>query len=487
MRSFLKVSLLALQIILCTLLFSCKRSKPQPAIKPPVTLRVDLRDTLANYAKYAYYWNSNIPLDTLVFNPHAYSANDSLYSETEAIKKFSPLDPLTGKNLDRFSFVITQAEFKSFGTSSGYGLEFRFDINGLYHIRNIAHASQAYQMGVRRGWEVTNVNGLVPEATSTFFTQLGAALQNSPINITFKDPDGVNHSFTFTSANINDDEVVMTQVKDTVGKKIGYMVYNTFLPIGTTNNLHPGLDTAFRGLQARGITDLILDLRYNGGGYVDIVENMANALIPAGNEGKIIFSEIFNQNLKSYNSSTFVNKRKSTNPPSLSLNNIVFIVSEGTASASELIINSLLPYFPKLKLVGVSLGRSVSQKTAGKPFGFFNDSIPSVKPQFQAFLINDETKNALGADNYTAGFTPDIQVPDGVQYDWGNLQEYGYSTALKYLVSGSLSFAPSKVLNLAIKRTTEQNLGFHLANDQSLPLNRLNPGMIHFKGRKVKP
>ena len=465
---------------------SCKKSVPLVVTSTPSPV-IDFRDTLANYARSSYYWDSLIPTS---FNPHSYSALDTFFAETNAIRGFSGKDPNTGGNLDRFSFVLTEKEYQTLfinGSSLGYGLEFRFDENGSYRIRYAAHASQAYKLGVRRGWKLDSVNGMVPSNTTLFFNQLGTALNSSTLKMDFEDANKISHSLNLSSASVLDDEVVTTSVKDTAGKKIGYMVYNTFLPKASGSSIHPGLDTAFAGLAKKGITDLVIDLRYNGGGYVEIVQEMANALIPSAYQGKVLFTEVFNKNLKSDNSTTLVNKNLSANPPLLNINSINFIVSEGTASASELIINSLFPYFPNIQLIGVSLGRGAfKQNTAGKPFGFFNYSFPFVTPKFEAFLINDETKNALGKDNYTAGFVPNIQVYDGVEYDWGNPVEYGYAEAVHYVVSGSLALNKPGIKSgngLSVDKKSS-SFPINLASDRSPVL--IRPiGQFHLKGNTI--
>lgn len=460
--------------------FSCKRANMTPI--NPITKTVDLRDTLANYALESYYWNSLIPSS---FNPHSYSAVDTFFSETQAIKSYSANDPGTRTNLDRFSFVLTENDYQTEfvqGSSLGYGMYFRFDPSGIYRVRYVAHASQAYAQGVRRGWEIDSVNGIVPVNSSAFLVQVGNALGKSSVVFSFRDPNGAKHTITLNSATILDDEVVTTKVLDTGGKKIGYLVYNTFLPKSGPKDLHPGLDTAFAGLAARNITDLVIDLRYNGGGYVQVAEEMDNALIPASYQGKLMFTETFNKLLSGYNTSTFINKNKSTNPTNLNPNSVTFIVSEGTASASELTINNLFPFFPSVKIIGVSKGRAVSQKTAGKPFGFFNYSFPSSSPQYEAFLINDETKNSLGQDNYTSGFTPDIQVNDGVAYDWGDLRENGYAEAVHYLVSGSLS--DSYPFN-TLSTSKPNNSGYIILDDNGLPGRKIS-GQFHSQSLKRK-
>jgi len=477
--SFLLRRSLSVGFILCLLLVaSCKKtntsSNPNPVIIDPVVKTVDLRDTLANYAKLAYYWNANIPAS---FNPHSYSSTDGFYGETIAIRGFSSLDPTTGNNLDRFSFVLTEAQYQQEfvgGSSAGYGMYFRFDRNGIYRIRYAAHASQAYAQGVRRGWEVDSINGIVPSNDTTFLHKVSTALGGNTVRIAFKDPNGNKHPLLLNSASIVDDEVITTKVIDTAGKKIGYMVYNTFLPLASSTSMHPGLDSAFKGLAAKGITDLIIDLRYNSGGYVEIVQEMANALVPASNQGKVLFTEKFNSQLSVYNTSTLVDKNNAKNPPAVNPNSVTFIVSEGTASASELIINSLLPYFSNVKLIGVTKGRAVSTNTAGKPFGFFNEPFPSAMHQYEAFLINDETKNALGQDNYTAGFLPDVQVYDGVEYDWGNLKEDGFAEAIHYLVTGTLSFSGNNALSIG---NGKSSMGLIL-NDDILIRNKVS-GIFH--------
>ncbi len=452
-----------------SLFLECKRSKIGSSVG-------DLRDSLANYARLAYYWNTDIPAS---FNPNSYSSKDTFNTEVSALQSFTPLNSLN-QHLDRFSFVLTQSDYTTIikmGSRAGYGMEFRFDSSRIYHIRYVAHASEAFQKGVRRGWAVDSVNGIVPTDTSSFFNQVGNALSMPSVRIAFTDPIGISHNFILSSANVVDDEVVTTKVIDTLGKKIGYMVYNTFLPLGSSSSLHPGLDTAFAGLAKHGITDLVIDLRYNGGGFVQIVTDMLDALVSPSEQGKVLFTETFNTNLQSDNSTALVNTKSSTKPISLNLNSIHFIVSEETASASELIINSLSPYFPGLQLIGVCKGRRVSQRTAGKPFGFFNRPLPFTKPQYQAFLINDETKNSLGKDDYTDGFAPNAQVYDGVDYDWGDLREYGLASAIHYILNGSF---PTNTLAISLAfdhKRINANLGF--VNDQSYNKGRI-VGMFHF-------
>jgi len=442
-------------------LASCKKPNPNPNPTPPVNTKAVYQDTLLNISRETYYWNENIPK---TFNPLSYqvyiAATDSS-PLTEAIKLFSPLNPANKLHYDHFSFLLTTAEYNSLfvtGATKRFGMNFSQDRNGIWRVAYVAHASPAYSMGIRRGFQLNSVNGNTLSATtsSSQLSVIDNILQyNSTASFVFT-PTGSTSSLTLqiNQGNFGDDECIATKVVKSGTKVIGYIAYNTFLTqfSNTQGALHPGLDTAFSGLAAKGITDLIIDLRYNGGGYTSVAEQMDNAMIPLSQDGQIMYSETFNDSLNIYHkafpkegfpgdTTIYISKTNPDNPAALSLNNIVFIVSNETTSAAELLINNLYPYFTNLKLVG--LGKSypqTQQNTGGKPFGYAGaQPIPLNNPIYYSFLINFESKNSLGQDNYVSGFVPNVQVYDGLEYNWGDPNEDGYKAAFNYLSTGSFS------------------------------------------------
>lgn len=121
---------------------------------------------------------------------------------------------------------------------------------------------------------------------------------------------------------------------------------------------------------------------------------------------------------------------------SLALSRIFFIVTDNTASSSELLINNLKPVMD-VKLIGES-------NTYGKPVGFFPIELFD---KVALYPVSFRTVNSVGAEVAYAGFTPDKQAIDGINKEWGDVTEPSLANALSYINTGSfLSAAPSAIL-----------------------------------------
>ena len=155
-------------------------------------------------------------------------------------------------------------------------------------------------------------------------------------------------------------------------KKIGYLSYNSFL--GDTAKTYAEFQRIFNRFATQNINDVVIDLRYNGGGYVTVQNKLANYLVATSANGSVMMKQQYNDKYPQYNETT--NFRKAG---SLNLNRVFFIVSNNTASASELLINNLKPYMD-VKLIGPS-------KTYGKPWLFLisllvNGIFSCILPQY---------------------------------------------------------------------------------------------------------
>jgi hypothetical protein len=180
------------------------------------------------------------------------------------------------------------------------------------------------------------------------------------------------------------------------------------------------LTNVFAGFVGSGVTDMVVDLRYNGGGYVSLSEALANFLIKPSAGSNIMMTEQYNDNYSDLNEVTMFEKRGSLN-----IDNLYFIVTDNTASASELLINNLKPYM-NVKLVGPA-------PTYGKPVGFF----PIPVGDWYVFPVSFRTTNGQGQGNYFDGIPVDKQVEDGLDKDWGDIQEALLSTVLTHVATGS--------------------------------------------------
>ncbi|WP_261387515.1 S41 family peptidase [Chitinophaga pinensis] len=171
------------------------------------------------------------------------------------------------------------------------------------------------------------------------------------------------------------------------------------------------LDALFAKFKSAGITNLIVDLRYNGGGSVATAEYLDSAIAPASAAGKPMYYYKYNDKLTADLDGTGLESSVSFpgNTGGLSLKNVFFITSSHTASASELTLNNLLPYM-NVKLVG--------DTTYGKPVGFitFNiskyDSTHTKQYLADLYAINFATENANHAGGYYTGIAPDEPAND---------------------------------------------------------------------------
>ena len=171
---------------------------------------------------------------------------------------------------------------------------------------------------------------------------------------------------------------------------------------------------------ANNVSDIVIDLRYNGGGYVSVQEKLADYLAPAAANGNIMMKETYNDKNQGYNATLYFNKTGPLNP-----NHILFIVTPSTSSASELLINNLKPYMD-VKIIG-------NGNTDGKPVGFF----PISAGDWYVFPVSFRSTNSNNQGGYFNGFTPDAQVADGLDKNWGDPAEASLAKAIKYITTGT--------------------------------------------------
>lgn len=412
-----------LSVILALSIFtSCSKkddsgytNNPPPA--PVVTAEDRIKDTALSIARDIYLWYNQIPAN---FNPRTYADPNKIM---EAIRPYSIESTFsTTTPVDRFSFGALKVDWDrvSTGISGDFGIGAGFISNTDLRISSVERASPAGLAGVRRGWQITKVNGSTSITTSSQDIAFlnNAIFSSTSTTFTFRKPDGTTVDKTLNVATYQTHPVMVDSVYTIGAKTIGYMVFDSF--IGDTVEIKSEMNRVFNRFDAAGVNDVVIDLRYNGGGYVSMAERLSNYLAPISASGNLMMKQQFNDKYGPlYNSSTNFNKLGSLNLP-----RVFFIVRGGTASASELVINNMLP-FMDVKLIGST--------TYGKPVGFF----PIPVGAWYVFPVSFKTVNKLGQSNYFNGFTPNAVVADGIDKDWGDVTEASFASALKYITTGS--------------------------------------------------
>jgi C-terminal processing protease CtpA/Prc len=436
---------------------SCKKSSQAPPPPIPPTETQLLMDSVYLYSKECYFWNTVLPTYDQ-FNPRQYSGTSEEASATnvlEAIKKLQTQQyPL---QRDHYSFVTTLAQ--SSGLSTGVSGDYGFFVKAAYlgttqpinydsvfwFVNYVYSNSSAGLAGVNRGWIVSSINGTpikydqpsVNILNNTFFGSTTSA------SFGFTKPDHTTQTSSLSQTSYTANSVLYKNVFNTGGKTIGYFVFNQFF--GAPSRAE--LANVFTYFQGQGVTDLIVDLRYNRGGETFTQDTLSELIAPLAAKGKAMYSYQFNQQLQSGNypllakyfnipagnTTVFSQANNSVSfstAGTLNLNSVVFITSRSTASASELLINNLRPYITNMKLVG--------DTTYGKPVGFFPINIFS----YAIYPISFRTVNSVGTADYYAGFAPDQRAPDGVNRSWGDVNEPSLAEALKYITTGAFRTMP---------------------------------------------
>ena len=398
-------------------LSSCKKDDLSGEnLNPPTTATPAdaLKDSALLYSKDIYLWYSQIPS---TFNARSY---DDLDNVMTAIRQYS-LEPGFSTAVDRWSFAVKQSEWDnvSSGVSTGdFGLNIFFRADKDLRVRHVEKESPAGLAGIRRGWRITAVNGNtnMTKDNADFIVQ--SVYQSSSVSITFEKPDNSSVTLNLNAGNYREHPVILDSVYTINSKKIGYFAFNSFL--GDTTEIYNEFSRVFNNFTSSSVNDVIVDLRYNGGGYVSVQEKLANWLAPSAASGGLMMKQQFNDKYTEYNS-----EDKFSKLGGLNLSRIFFIVSSSTASASELLINNLKPYMD-VQLIGPS-------KTYGKPVGFF----PIPVGDWYIFPVSFRTTNKSGEGSYFNGLAVNSLVADGLDKDWGNVEESCLKSAISFITTGA--------------------------------------------------
>ncbi len=400
-----------------------------PAVTREPTSEFKLKDSALIYSRDIYLWYQQIPS---TFDPQTYADPNLIMN---AIRSYS-IEPGYSAPVDRWSYAIKKSEWDniSMGLNSAaaddnedFGLNVFFRAEGDLRVRYVEKQSPAGLAGVRRGWKITKINGSTNITTGNTNFISNGVYESTSGTFTFQKPDGSSADITLRATSYKQQPVVLDTVYTLSGRKVGYLVFNSFL--GDTAAIYRDLQRVFDRFSQQQVNEAVIDLRYNGGGYVTVQQKLANYLINAGNNGQVMMKEQFNNKYTRFNNTTTFVKLGALN-----LNRITFIVSSSTASASELLINNLKPYMD-VRLVGPS-------KTHGKPVGFF----PIPVGEWYIFPVAFRTVNKNGEGNYFNGLPLTSQAADGIDKDWGDRSEAslafilnGTSTAINGLGASGIS------------------------------------------------
>lgn len=393
MKAFLKLLFVILLII--PFLISCEDDKRHIGSEDSIYIFID--EVMHSF----YLWNEEVPaLD--IFN----------YSHPSDL-----LEDLKYKPLDKWSYMdyadVIEAYFEE-GEYFGFGFYPRFDDTGNLRVIIIYEDCDAYKQGIRKGDIIKMIDGVDPR----YYNDFEKLFDDSPqqISFTFERMNNATINLALSKTTVIQNGVFYTEIYSVDGVDVGYIVYDSFL-----GNTKSELEEAIGTFKTLGIDELIIDLRYNGGGYGYIAKEFAEMVIPSEKVGEVFSSKVHNEIIGPELDTTDYLAEHQLN---LDLERVFFITSQFSASASELLINCLEPHMEVI---------IIGSRTSGKPVGMYG--LP-----FQEWIVLPvmvKTVNSLGFGDYYDGISVDAPAGEGTDKAWGDSSDPNLEQAFNFINSGS--------------------------------------------------
>jgi carboxyl-terminal processing protease len=443
--------------------YAAKCASPRSGTDPVTNVKypdvlgtsTDENNYLRSWTHQLYLWFDQVPdLDPSQYTTAAYFP----------LLKTSAMSP-SGAPVDKFHFTYATSVWESLsvqGVQAGYGVS--FEVVATMPPRTVVVTSvdpnaSGPAATLARGDLVQSIDGTdinAPDAASVAI--LNAGLQPATI--------GESHTFTvldvgatmprtvtLIAANVTETPVPLVTTLMSNGAKVGYILFNDHIATSESE-----LISAFTTLQQQGVSDLVLDIRYNGGGYLDIASEVAFMIAgTTRTSGHTFQLQQFNSQYPTTNPVTggaitptlfHATSQGFSGPsgqalPSLNLVRVFVLTGAGTCSASEAIMNGLRGVNVQVIQVGST--------TCGKPYGFY----PQDNCGTTYFSIEFRGVNDQDFGDYTDGFSPantvspagvvipGCSVADDFNHALGDPNEGRLSAALAYRTGGVCSVPPT--------------------------------------------
>jgi C-terminal processing protease CtpA/Prc len=396
----------------------CETPKPGKIVNLQGT-QADEKGFIRAFTAATYLWNKEVPdVDPTTF--------PTVVDYFNALK--TPKLTANGRVKDRFHFTYTTEEYDALsnGVDLGYGVTWLVGNNNKIPRQwNVAMAepgSPAAHAGLRRGDLLLMVDGLdfINRGDKDGVAQINAAL--TPVK------EGEQHRFTLwrdgiqldlvlSAAKVTSSPVQNARVIDTASGKLGYLTFNSHNEVAEKQ-----LYDAFNTFKTANVSDLVLDMRYNGGGLLSVASELAFMVAgPDASNGKIFVQYATNGQLQAGRPTPFPSKAlglwttvplvAGTPLPHLDLKHVTVLAGPNTCSASEAVINGL-------RGIGIAVD-VVGGQTCGKPYAF----IPISNCGTTYFLVQYQNTNQLGQGDYGDGFAPTCAAADDLNHALGDSAE----------------------------------------------------------------
>lgn len=432
---------------------------------------------LRSWTRETYLWNTEVTDQ----NPASFSNRVTYFNTLK-----TPATTPSGKPKDQFHFSVATADYLAQITSApeaSYGAEIRVfastpprDVRVLYTtagtpatdlLAGTPKLSRGARILMADGVDVVN-GGTNQAQLDTINNAIFPRNPNESHTLLVQYPGGAQRTVTLTSANLVESPVNRTAVLPTGTGNVGYILLNTFSPFSTEK----AIVDAVAALRAQTVTDVVLDLRYNGGGLLAIASQLSYLVAgPTRTSGRIFERLQFNAMAGSGNPVTggantptpfyttglgFTVPTTTTLQP-LTLPRVYVLTTASTCSASEAVINGLRGVDVEVVLIGST--------TCGKPYGFYSaDNCGQTYFSIQFKGVNDKSfgdyADGFAAANATSTFpvkVPGCSVADDFDHELGSTSENMLAAALAYRANGTCPAPTGTGIGVASTVRTGEN------------------------------
>ena len=379
-----------------------------------------------------FIWNAmNI---FYLYNDESPDLGDDRFASNEAYNQFlegfsQPEDLFNHlkTNEDRFSIIVPDfrvLENALSGIRVDNGMRFGLVLDAATsevfgYIRYVVEGSFADQLGLERGMIFNRIDGQILTENTTNFNELFSPEVYTVGFAEFIDGELVstNQEVQLIKTETQENPIHYTDVLEFGGTKVGYLVMNNF-----RRNFDNQLNDVFGEFKASGINELVLDLRYNGGGDLRTAIDLSS-MITGQFAGDLFINQVFNDNFDNSSATFTTRNRNEVDLNSLNLNRVYVLTTSSTASASEVVILGLQPYINVIQIGTTTTGKFEGSTTLydSPNFGRQEASIHH-SYALQPIIFSLTNANNDGGNNQ--GLTPQIEI----QEEFQDLKPFGDSS-----------------------------------------------------------
>jgi carboxyl-terminal processing protease len=420
----MRFSVVALVLTSGLVLAQAAEAQSGPRNCSPLSQNMFVRDVLDEY----YLWYGELPR----VNPANY-ASPAAYLEAV---RYRPLD-------SSFSYVTSRAANDAFFDESqfvGFGFSTQTTSTEL-RVLQVFPDSPASEAGMARGDRIVEIDGRDVRQlidSGVIGGAFGASEPGVTSTLVMRSRSGQERRATLTKRVVTIPTVSLTRTFQVDGRTVGYLLFRNFVTPS-----YAALDEAFAALRTAGATELVVDVRYNGGGLVDVAVHLGSLIGGVVTQGRVFATFQHNDKNTALNEDL---RFEAAPPASLNLSRVFVVTTGASASASELLINSLRPHVSVVVIGDTTFGKPVGQ------YGFtFCDKV--VAPVAFA-LVNSE-----GQGDFFGGIQPDCRAADDIEHDLGAADEASLREAIQFVRTGRCSTATT-LRTLRVQARSQHAVGW---------------------------